>query len=248
MVHARLDGAVFTITLNRPDRLNAVTAELFEQLSGRLTEAAASDASCVVLTGAGRGFCSGADLRAPRPALEPGSRRLRELYHPAIAQIGKLGKPVIAAVNGAAVGAGVSLAAAADIRVVSSTARFIPGFADIGLAPDNGGSWNLSRILGYHRAFHWLTLGYPLSAERALEWGLADEVVTDAELMDRVSEIAATLAAKPGCAVEATKRLLRAAPAQSLSDQLEMEAEMCDLTTSHPERIAARAARTAKMS
>jgi 2-(1,2-epoxy-1,2-dihydrophenyl)acetyl-CoA isomerase len=173
--------------------------------------------------------------------MEPGSRRQRRFYNPAIIELAGLDKPVIAAVNGATVGAGLSLAAAADIRVASERARFKCGFVDVGLAPDTGTSLFLERMLGYSRAFYFLATGHVLSASEALSAGLVNEVVPHDSLLDRAGELAALLAAKPGIGVAATKGLLRHAATASLADQLEAESTAYDRTSVHPERLAARA-------
>lgn len=179
--------------------------------------------------------------------MEPGSRRLRQLYNPAITQLSRMSAPVIAAVNGPTVGAGVSLAATADIRIVAKDAYFVPGFVDVGLIPDNGASWHLPRILGPSRSALWLCSGNRWSAEDALQWGLADEVTETAHVLERAMEIAAGFAAKPGCAVTATIDLIRRSRTTSLTEHLELEAAASDLTTTHPERIAARAAKSASI-
>ena len=151
------DGAVLTITLNRPDVFNAFNAALHARLHEALEEAASPEVRAVVITGAGRGFCSGQDLKEFQEA--PGSirDRLEQTYHPNIRLIRALEKPVIAAVNGPCAGAGLSLAAACDIRIASDAATFVPGFIGIGLIPDSGGSWFIHRLLGFARAFDWMT-------------------------------------------------------------------------------------------
>ena len=247
LVRVHRDGRVALLELNRPERMNAVTPELFAALSEALATVTTGDVRAVVITGAGRGFCAGADLKAPRPALEPGSRRLRQLYNPVIAQLAALPAPVIAAVNGATVGAGLSLAVAADLRIVSEDAFFVPGFADIGLVPDNGASWHLPRVIGHSRAALWLTTSSRLSAPEALAWGLADEVVPGPSLRARALELAHVMADKPGGATPETVRLLRSARTTSLAEQLELEAAASDRTTNHPERLAARAAKSASL-
>ena len=234
-------GAVLTITLNRPDRLNAVTADLLRALSDACAEARGDDVRAVILTGSGRGFCAGADIKAPRINMEPGSRRLRQLYHPALLELATLPKPVIAAVNGVAAGAGVSLAAAADIRIASDQARFVSGFVDVGLAPDTGASYLLRRLMGYGAAFQFLTTGQPVAAPEALRLGLVNEVVGHEDLLTRARELASLLADKPGIGVSATKSLLLRAERNSLAEQLEAEAQTYDLTSGNEERLAARA-------
>jgi 2-(1,2-epoxy-1,2-dihydrophenyl)acetyl-CoA isomerase len=247
LVRVLVDERVALLTLNRPERMNAVTPELFSALSDAVAQVATDDIRVVVLTGEGRGFCAGADLKAPRPALQPGSRRLRQLYHPVIAQISQLRKPVIAAVNGPAVGAGLSLAAAADIRIASQDAVFVPGFVDVGLAPDNGASWHLPRIIGHSRAALWLLSGSRMDATQALEWGLVDEVAPAGSSGDRAMELARTMAAKPGVGMIETLLLLRSARGSTLAEQLEWEGAASDRATDHPERLAARAAKSASL-
>ena len=170
-------GAVLTITLNRPETYNALNRAVHDALREALAEAAETDVRAVVMTGAGRGFCSGQDLREFQ-SLPGGVRQaLEETYHPNIRAIRALEKPVLAAVNGPAAGAGLSLAAACDVRIASDAANFVPGFIGIGLVPDSGGSWFVHRLLGFARAFEWMVSNRKLSAEEALEWGLVSEVV-----------------------------------------------------------------------
>src|SRR5437762_10479847 len=140
-VETSRDGGVLTITLNRPDVLNAFTAELHNQLVGAFKEARADDVRAVVITGAGRGFCVGQDLTEFRDDAGDIGSRLRGNYHPNIKAIRVLEKPVIAAVNGAAAGAGLSLACACDLRIASDQATFVPAFVNIGLIPDSGGTF-----------------------------------------------------------------------------------------------------------
>src|SRR6266508_3236183 len=140
------DGAVLTITLNRPDVLNAFNAELHSALRSALEEAAAEDVRCVVITGAGRGFCVGQDLGefGQTPDIRAA---LRDRYHPNVLAIRRLEKPVLAAVNGPAAGAGLSLACACDLRIAADAATFVPAFVSIGLVPDAGGAYFLQRLL-----------------------------------------------------------------------------------------------------
>src|SRR6188474_326084 len=187
-VETSRDGAVLTITLNRPDVLNAFNAAMHEALGTALEEAADSTVRAVVLTGAGRGFCVGQDLTEFRE--DPGDigSRLRANYHPNVLAIRELEKPVIAAVNGAAAGAGLSFACACDIRIAADSASFVPAFINVGLVPDSGGSHFLTRILGPARAAEWMLSGRRLSADEALAWGLVSEVVPAADLPARAAE------------------------------------------------------------
>ncbi len=219
-------GAVLTITLNRPDVFNAFNRALHAALRGALEEAGDPAVRAVVITGAGRGFCAGQDLK--EFAELDGSLRdaLEETYHPNIRIIRGLAKPVIAAVNGPVAGAGISLASACDVRVASSSAAFVPGFVGIGLVPDSGGSWFLHRLLGFARAFEWMSSNRRLGPEEALAWGLVSEVIPAESFDERVAEIAATWAAMPTLAVGMTKQLFERAQTATLEQQLALEAEL----------------------
>jgi 2-(1,2-epoxy-1,2-dihydrophenyl)acetyl-CoA isomerase len=225
------DGAVLTITLNRPDVFNAFNAGLHAALNDALKEAAAPDVRAVVITGAGRGFCSGQDLKEFQEA--PGSirDRLESTYHPNIRAIRGLEKPVIAAVNGPCAGAGLSLAAACDIRIAADVATFVPGFIGIGLIPDSGGSWFLHRLLGFARAFEWMTSNRKLTAAEAHAWGLVSEVVEGDGLAVRAAELAGVYAELPTRGVGLTKRLFEHAYDASLEGQLALEADFQQAAT-----------------
>ncbi|MGI9113133.1 MAG: enoyl-CoA hydratase-related protein [Gaiellaceae bacterium] len=220
------DGAVLTITLNRPEVFNAFNAALHAALLAALGEAADPGVRAVIITGAGRGFCAGQDLKEFQEA--PGSirERLEQTYHPNIRAIRALEKPVLAAVNGPCAGAGLSLAAACDIRIASDAATFVPGFVGIGLVPDSGGSFFIHRLLGFARGFAWMTSNRRLTAAEALEWGVVSEVVEADGLAARASELAATYASLPTRAIGMTKRLFDHAYDASLDEQLELEAEL----------------------
>jgi 2-(1,2-epoxy-1,2-dihydrophenyl)acetyl-CoA isomerase len=225
------DGAVLTITLNRPEVFNAFNAALHAALHAALEDAADASVRAVVITGAGRGFCAGQDLKEFQEA--PGSirERLEQTYHPNIRLIRGLEKPVIAAVNGPCAGAGLSLACACDVRIASDAATFVPGFIGIGLIPDSGGSWFIHRLLGYARAFEWMTSNRRLTAAEAHAWGLVSEVVEAEAFPARVAEYAAEQAARPTLAVGGTKRLFEHAHTASLEQQLELEAELQQAST-----------------
>ena len=145
----------------------------------------------VVVTGAGRGFCVGQDLNEFGEAAKDIAGRLRGNYHPTIRAVRGLEKPVLAAVNGPAAGAGLSFACACDLRLAAESATFVPAFINIGLVPDMGGTFFVTRLLGPSRAFEWMTSGRRLSAAEALEWGLVSEVVPDDRLAERAAEWAA---------------------------------------------------------
>jgi 2-(1,2-epoxy-1,2-dihydrophenyl)acetyl-CoA isomerase len=225
-VESSRDGTVLTITLNRPDVLNALNAATHAALAATLDEAADSEIRAVVLTGAGRGFCVGQDLTEFREATGDIAERLRTTYHPNILAIRALEKPVIAAVNGTAAGAGLSLACVCDIRLAADSAVFVPAFINIGLIPDSGGSFFVQRLLGYARAFEWMTSGRRLSAAEAHAWGLVSEVVETDRLAERSAEVAVELAALPTRGIALTKRLFDHAQTATLGEQLELEAQL----------------------
>jgi 2-(1,2-epoxy-1,2-dihydrophenyl)acetyl-CoA isomerase len=223
-VESRRDGAVLTVTLNRPEVLNALNGAAHVALAAALEQAQEPDVRAVVLTGAGRGFCVGQDLQEFRAGASDIAERLRDRFNRHALAIRSLEKPVLAVVNGPAAGAGLSLALACDIRIASDEASFVPAFIGIGLVPDTGGTWFARRLLGTARAFEWLTTGRRLTAAEALQWGLVSEVVPAAELEQRAHEVAELFAAMPTRAVWETKRLLDAAETATLAQQLETEA------------------------
>src|SRR6476646_1777229 len=171
-VETSRDGSVLTITLNRPESYNAFTTSMHAALRAALEEAAAEDVRAVVITGAGKGFCVGQDVSEFRGLDHDVGEHLEATYHPNVRAIRALEKPVIAAINGAAAGAGLSLACACDIRLAADTAAFVPGFIGIGLVPDAGGTYFVARLLGPSRAFSWMTSNKRLTAAEAQAWGL----------------------------------------------------------------------------
>jgi 2-(1,2-epoxy-1,2-dihydrophenyl)acetyl-CoA isomerase len=220
-------GDVLTLTLDRPDVFNALTASLHAELHEALTGEAADPAvRAVVITGAGKAFCAGQDLREFQESPVDIRDRLEATYHPNVRALRALEKPVIAAVNGAAAGAGLSLACACDIRIASDAAVFVPGFVGIGLVPDAGGTWFIHRLLGAARAFEWMCSNRRLSAQEALDWGLVSEVVPAEAFEARVAEAAALWAGLPTRAVAGTKQLFDHAHAATLEQQLEREAAL----------------------
>jgi 2-(1,2-epoxy-1,2-dihydrophenyl)acetyl-CoA isomerase len=235
------DG-VATISLNRPDSLNALNTAMRKALLAALKAASRDEAiRAVVLTGTGRGFCSGADLRGG--ANERSFRTvLTAEYNPLISAIRELPKPMIAAVNGVAAGAGVSLALACDLVYAADEARFILAFVRIGLVPDSGAIHALVHALGRHRAAELAFTGDPLSAAEAAESGLINGVVPGAELASRVSGIAQRLARGPTRAIGLTKRLINHADGTAFAESLALEAALQELagrTQDHAEGIAA---------
>jgi 2-(1,2-epoxy-1,2-dihydrophenyl)acetyl-CoA isomerase len=225
-VETSRDGGVLTITLNRPDVLNALNADLQRRLVAALKDARADDVRAVVVTGAGRGFCVGQDLNEFGEASRDIAGRLRENYHPTIRAVRELEKPVLAAVNGPAAGAGLSFACACDLRLAAESATFVPAFVNIGLVPDMGGTFFVTRLLGAARAFEWMTSGRGLSAQEALDWGLVSEVVPDDRLAERAAEWAGKLAAMPTRGIGLSKRLFDSADRVTLEEQLEREAQL----------------------
>jgi 2-(1,2-epoxy-1,2-dihydrophenyl)acetyl-CoA isomerase len=225
----RRDGEL-RITLNRPDALNAWNKQLGTELLAAVREAAADDVRAVVITGAGRAFSSGADLRAgfdPTPEGHPDVETvLHEVYHPIIAGLRELPKPVLAAVNGPAVGIGCSLALAADLIVASESAYFLLAFVNIGLVPDGGSSLLLPERVGLARATEMAMLGERIGARQALEWGLINRVTADGELAAVVDELAARLAAGPTRAYAGIKRQFNAWLFTRMTEQLELEASI----------------------
>lgn len=236
------DGGVSILTLNRPDALNALNAELRHELLGAVNAARKDDGvRALIITGAGRGFCAGADLRGGS-----GEREFRRVlvteYNPLIQAIRDLPKPVVAAVNGVAAGAGVSLALAADLVIAADDARFIPAFNRIGLVPDSGLARVLVRALGRHRAMEILLGERQLRAPDARDLGLVSAVVPAENLKDAARELARRLASGPTRAIGLSKRLVNAAEDATLGDALDAEAALQDVagrTADHAEGVAA---------
>jgi 2-(1,2-epoxy-1,2-dihydrophenyl)acetyl-CoA isomerase len=236
------EQGVATLTLNRPEALNALNAELRSELLSALKSIARdAEVRAVVITGAGRGFCSGADLRGGSG--ERAFRRvLTDEYNPLIEAIRALPKPVIASVNGVAAGAGMSLALAADVVIAADEARFVPAFHRIGLVPDSGLTRILVRALGRHRAFEILVGERQLTAEAAQEAGLVAAVVSPDRLAEATRELAGRLAGGPTLGIGLTKRLLNAAEDATLAEGLQAEAglqEIAGRSEDHAEGVAA---------
>ena len=237
-----IEQAVLTITLNRPDVLNALDNALRKRLAEALEQAGDSAVRAVVITGAGRAFCVGQDLAELQEREGDIGELLRSQYHPIVRAIRALEKPVIAAVNGPAAGAGLALACACDIRIAAADATFVPAFIKAGLVPDSGGSLFIERLLGFARAFEWMGTGRTLGADEALDWGLVSEVVDAEALPARAAELAAQLAAGPTRALGLTKRLFDEAAMSTLEEQLEREAAFQNLvaeTDDYAEGVAA---------
>jgi 2-(1,2-epoxy-1,2-dihydrophenyl)acetyl-CoA isomerase len=225
------DG-VGRITLNRPDTLNAWIAEFGSELRAIVTgPAAESDVRAVLITGAGRGFSSGADLKAgfdphPEDGRPDVKKELHDVYHPAIAGVRRLEKPVVAAVNGPAVGIGCSLALACDLVLAAESAFFGLAFVNIGLMPDGGSTLFVPAAVGKARSFQMALLGERVPAEQALEWGLVNWVHPDDQLMAKAESLAAQLAAGPTRSYAGSKRALNNMLYPNLDEQLDLEAEI----------------------
>lgn len=237
------DG-VATIVLDRPDALNSLEATLKRDLASALREAGRDPAvRAVVLTGAGRAFCAGQDLRERlAPGATPLDVEVRTRFNPLVLALRRLEKPVVAAVNGVAAGAGVALAFACDLRIAASSASFVLAFGRIGLVPDSGASWFLPRLVGASRAAELLLLSDPLPAAEALRIGLVNRVVPPEALADEAHALAVRLASGAPRAMALTKRALDRALDQGLEAQLDYEASLQGIagrTADHAEGLAA---------
>lgn len=230
VIHERRDGYSL-ITLNRPDRLNAFNEAQHLALRTAI-EACADDESCraILLTGAGRGFCAGQDLGDRDPAMLGDNpdlgRTIETFYNPLIRQLRGLNKPVICAVNGVAAGAGANIAFACDIVLAAKSASFIQAFSKIGLIPDSGGTWWLTRHLGEARAKALALMAQPLSAEDAAAWGLIWQAVDDDRLMEEATALVEGFAKGPTHAYALTKQAIQAASTNTLDAQLDLEREL----------------------
>jgi 2-(1,2-epoxy-1,2-dihydrophenyl)acetyl-CoA isomerase len=230
-IHLRDHAA--TVELNRPETLNAWNAQLGDDLRETMARMAADeDVRALVITGAGRGFSSGADLKEfgggftlpdGRPDIY---RTLTERYHPIMEAIREIPKPVVAAVNGPAVGIGCSLALCCDLILAAQSAYFLLAFVNIGLVPDGGSSLFVPTRVGMARASELSMLGEKLPAQQALEWGLINRVVADEELPSQAAELAARLASGPTRSYAGTKRQLNNWLYSRMDEQLELEAQI----------------------
>lgn len=218
---------VATITLNRPDKLNAFNDRMIAETTNAFKTAGRDDAvRCLVITGAGRGFSSGQDLGDFQTRGENVSigEHLRHGYHMLIRQMVGLEKPIIGAINGVVAGAGCGIALAADIRIASDKAFFTLAFSRIGLIPDSGLNWFLPRIIGYSRAYEIAVTADRISASKALEWGMVNRVVPANQLLEITASCARLLATGPTLAYGLTKRAMNRGWTTSLDEALEYEA------------------------
>lgn len=239
---------VAVITLNRPERLNALTPSMRQGLLDAVLESERrDDVRAMVLTGTGRGFCSGGDVKAMNQANESGERRdLNEKIAPlrdrVVLAMRDVGKPVIAAVNGPAAGAGMNIALACDIRIASTTARFGQTFSRRGLHPDWGGTYFLPRIVGMARACELIWSGRMIDAQEALTLGIVSELAEPDALMPRVMELAGSFAAGPPVAIRLAKRAMYRGMDSNLREALEFETHaqnICSATEDAREGIRA---------
>jgi 2-(1,2-epoxy-1,2-dihydrophenyl)acetyl-CoA isomerase len=235
------------ITLNRPDRLNSFNDEMHASLRAALMSASENPSiRAVLLTGAGRGFCAGQDLEGRDPRKMKGNpdlgNTLRTLYNPLIELIRGMNKPVVCAVNGVAAGAGANIAIACDIVIASDKAKFIQSFANVGLVPDAGGTWSLTKLVGPARAKGLAMTGQSITAEQAVDWGLIWQVSPADTFMEDARTLVAKLAAAPTFGLAMTKRAIHAADQNSLTEQLALEAELqakCGCSPDYKEGVTA---------
>ena len=219
------DGAVARITFNRPDVYNAMNLPFMRELRAAAEACAKSGARAVVLTGAGRAFSAGGDLGAFAAAPDPEAalREMADILHEAVEIFARMDAPVIAAVNGTAAGAGLSVACMCDLVVAASSAKFTMAYTNAGLCPDGSSTFFVPRLIGLRRTQELVFTNRVLSAAEALDWQLVTRVVPDAELEGEVSKLAARLAAGPTRAYGVAKRMLLASAARDLTEQLDLE-------------------------
>ena len=216
-------AAVATVTLDRPESLNALNGATVDELRSAVESLAGSGARCLLLTGAGRGFSSGADLASGGGLPEDAGMALEKHFNPLIEALFALDIPVVAAVNGPAAGAGCSLALAADIVIAARSAYFLQAFVNIGLIPDAGATWLLPRLAGRARAMEMMMLGERIPAEKALEWGMVSRVVDDEFLAQEAVALATRLAQGPTVALGLIRRLAREGGHLPLAEALAAE-------------------------
>jgi 2-(1,2-epoxy-1,2-dihydrophenyl)acetyl-CoA isomerase len=236
--HVVLDvsGAVATITLDHQEVMNALSADMLKSLADALDMVALrkDEVRCVMLTGAGRAFCTGANLQGRGGGEAAGEHPLRSgagaaletTFHPVLRRLRDLHCPIVSAVNGAAAGAGMSVALMGDMVLMARSAYFLQAFRRIGLVPDCGSTWLLPRLVGRARALELSLMGDKLPAETALQWGLINRVVDDAALMSEARKLAEDLASGPTQALGLIRRLYWASPENSYEEQLDLERQL----------------------
>ena len=225
-----IDGNVGVLTLNHPEVMNAVSTEMIGGIMGALTEAERpkNGVRCLIVTGAGRGFCAGANLQ---PSGSNSGQRdagsvLETHYHPMLRRMRELPMPIVSAVNGAAAGVGMSIALMGDLVVCARSSYFLQAFRRIGLVPDGGSTWILPRLIGRARAMELSLMGERLPAEKALEWGLIYRVVDDVQLMTEAKKLAQDLANGPTVALSLIRKLYWDSNENTYEQQLNLERQM----------------------
>lgn len=239
-------GTWLEVTLNRPDKLNSFNDAMHIALRRALEDAIATKRRAILLTGAGGGFCAGQDLGVRDPAKMDGppdlGHTLATYYNPLVQLIRDAEMPVICAVNGVAAGAGANLAMACDIVLAAERAKFIQSFANVGLVPDAGGTWHLTRLLGPARAKALAMTGAPVTAAQAVDWGMIWQAFPDDALMDEARALAARLANGPTTGFAHIKQAVHAAAINTLDAQLALEAayqKTCGATRDYAEGVSA---------
>ena len=224
-IQFHLENNIAWITLNRPEKLNSFNREMALLLQEKLDEAAAApEVRCLYITGAGKGFSAGQDLAEVVDPNGPGMQKiLKEHYNPIITKIRNLPKPVIAAVNGVAAGAGANIALASDIVLATAGASFIQAFSKIGLIPDSGGTFHLPRLIGFQRASALMMLGDKITSAEAVQMGMIYKVYADDVFQEETKKIAATLAQMPTKALAYIKHALNQSAENTLEEQLQLE-------------------------
>lgn len=222
-----IENNIATITFNRPDKLNSFNREMALLLQSTLDECAANnEVRCIYVTGAGKGFCAGQDLAEVVDPNGPGMAKiLSEHYNPIITRLRNIPKPIVAAINGVAAGAGANIALACDIVVATQSASFIQAFSKIGLIPDSGGSYHLPRLIGFQKASALMMLGDKVSAADALQMGMLYKVFPDESFAEESKKIAVTLANLPTKALAYIKHALNESASNNLERQLLLEDE-----------------------
>ncbi len=224
-----INNGVATLTLNRPEVFNSFNREMALLLQNELDTCEKNEGiRAIVITGAGKAFCAGQDLKeVTTPELNPGFRKiLEEHYNPIILRIRKIEKPIIAAVNGVAAGAGANIALACDVVIAHEKVSFIQAFSKIGLVPDSGGTFFLPRLIGFQKASALMMLGDKISAEEAEKMGMIYKMTSLEDFEQEIQNTANTLAQMPTKALAMTKRLLNKSMDNTLDEQLEMEGKL----------------------
>lgn len=239
-------GNLVKITLNRPDRLNSFNDEMHLALREALVDARDTGARAILLTGAGRGFCAGQDLGDRDPSKMDGppdlGATIANFYNPLVRLIRSLDIPVVCAVNGVAAGAGANIALACDIVVATKSTKFIQSFAKVGLVPDGGGSWSLTKLLGEARAKALALTAEPLSATQAADWGLIWKSIPDESFLEEATALATKMADGPTFGLAMTKKAIQAAHTNTLDEHLDLEAKsqkLCGETSDYAEGVSA---------